>query len=222
MDIETPLSHPARMPFPSTPLTLLGRLKHREMPRLWETSWEEFFDLYHNAVNVCVMGAFKRHDWHDVPPPDLQDVVLAVFESLFRGHASFDPAKGRFRQFLTTLCQRRVVDFIRSHIRKSSKLTSLDSESFEEKEIDPAFARHSTVEEDAFRSALLGTLLAALHAEVSPRTYLIFELVKLNGESPEEVAAQLGVQRTVIDNTVFKAMKRLREISQREEVHQEL
>jgi hypothetical protein len=70
------------MPFPSTPFTLLGRLKHREMPRLWETSWEEFFDLYHNAVSVCVLGAFKCHDWHDVPPPDLQDVVLAVFESL--------------------------------------------------------------------------------------------------------------------------------------------
>jgi len=78
------------------------------------------------------------------------------------------------------------------------------------------------VEEDAFRSALLGTLLAALHAEVSPRTYLIFELVKLNGESPEEVAEQLGIGRNVIDNTVFKTMKKLREISQREEIQQEL
>ena len=78
------------------------------------------------------------------------------------------------------------------------------------------------MEEDAFRSALLGTLLAALHAEVSPRTYLIFELVKLNGESPEEVAEQLGVQRNVIDNTIFKAMRKLREISKREEILQEL
>jgi len=52
--------------------------------------------------------------------------------------------------------------------------------------------------------------------------YLIFELVKLNGESPEEVAKELGVQRNVIDNTVFKAMKRLREISKREEIQQEL
>ena len=50
----------------------------------------------------------------------------------------------------------------------------------------------------------------------------IFELVKLNGESPEEVAKELGVQRNVIDNTVFKAMKRLREISKREEIQQEL
>ena len=101
-------------------------------------------------------------------------------------------------------------------------LTSLDSEAFEEKEIDPAFARHSTVEEAAFRNALLGTLLTALHAEISPRSYLIFELVKLNGESPEEVATQLGIQRNVIDNTIYKAMKKLREISKREEIQQEL
>jgi RNA polymerase sigma-70 factor (ECF subfamily) len=46
--------------------------------------------------------------------------------------------------------------------------------------------------------------------------------VKLNGESPEEVAAKLGVRREVIDNTVYKAMKKLREIFQREEIQQEL
>ena len=59
---------------------------------------------------------------------------------------------------------------------------------------------------------------AALHAVVSPRTYLIFELVKLDGESPEEVAKELGVRRNVIDNTIFKAMKKLREISPLEEI----
>ena len=148
--------------------------------------------------------------------------MLSVFVSLFQGHESFDPAKGRFRQFLTTLCQRRVVDFLRNHIRKSSKLTSLDAEGFGEKEIDAAFAKNSSTEEDAFHSALLGTMLAALHAEVPPRTYLIFELVKLNGQSPDAVAEQMGVQRNVIDNTIYKAIKKLREISEREEIQQEL
>ena len=132
------------------------------------------------------------------------------------------PPKGRFRQFLTTLCQRRVVDFLRNHIRKSSKLTSLDTEGFGEKEIDAAFAKNSSTEEDAFHSALLGTMLAALHAEVPPRTYLIFELVNLNGQSPDAVAEQMGVQRNVIHNTIYKAIKKLREISEREEIQQEL
>jgi len=192
------------------------------MPRLWETSWEDFFNLYHNAVNVCVLGAFKRHDWRSVSPHDQQDVVLKVFESLFKGHETFDPSKGRFRQFLTTLCQRRVVDFIRSHARRSAQFTSLDSDSPEETEIKETLAINDPAEEDAFRTALLGTLLSALHAEVPPRTYIIFELVKLNGVPPEEVAEQLGIHRHVIDNTIHKAMKKLRAISQRDEIRQEL
>ncbi|MFV0338291.1 MAG: RNA polymerase sigma factor [Chthoniobacterales bacterium] len=167
------------------------------------------------------MGAFKRYGWEQVELADLQDVVIAVFESLVKGGESFDPAKGRFRQFLTTLCQRRVVDFIRSHTRKFSMLQALDSEVFDEKEIDPGFLKPSMQEEVAFQNALLGTLLAALHAEVPPRTYLIFEMVKLNGESPEEVAEQLGIKRAMVDNTIYKAMKKLREISQRPEIQQE-
>jgi RNA polymerase sigma factor (sigma-70 family) len=210
------------MPFPSTPLTLLGRLKRSEMPRVWETSWAEFFDLYHNAVTVCVLGAFRRHGWHDVPPSDLQDVVLSVFISLFQGHDNFDPKKGRFRQFLTTICQRRVIDFLRTHVRKSSQLTSLDAAGSLENEMEAAIAQSSHEEDHAFRSALLAGMLAALHAEVPPRTYLIFELVKINGEAPETVAKQLGVSRNVIDNTIYKAMVKLREISSRPEIQQEL
>ena len=210
------------MPFPSTPLTLLGRLKHGDMPHIWETSWEEFFGIYHHAVNVCVLGAFSRYKWHDVPHQDLQDVAIAVFESIFKGHESFDPAKGRFRSWLTTLCQRRVADFLRAHMRMAAKTTPIDSDIIEKLESDAAFAKHSIEEEEAFRNALLGTLLSALRSEVSPRTIRIFEDVKLNGKSPEEVAEELGVQRNVIDNTIFKAMKKLREISKREEIQQEL
>ncbi len=210
------------MPFPSTPLTLLGRLKRQEIPRLWETSWEEFFDLYNNAVNVSVLAAFLRYRWNTVPKADIQDVVLSVFVSIFQGHESFDPAKGRFRQFLSTLCQRRVVDFLRTHNRKSSMLTPLDSELLGQHEVEAALRESSREEKEAFHQAILGTMLAALHDEVPPRTYLIFELVKLNGESPEEVAQQLNIPRSVIDNTIYKAMKKLREISQREEIQQEL
>jgi DNA-directed RNA polymerase specialized sigma24 family protein len=167
--IESPafIFHHPRMPFPSTPLTLLGRLKHGDT-HLWETSWEEFFDLYHHAVNVCVLGAFTRYKWHDVPHQDLQDVAISVFESIFKGHESFDPAKGRFRSLLTTLCQRRVVDFIRAHMRKAAKTTHIDSEILEKMESDGADAKNSSAEEEAFRNALLGTLLSArrsLHAQ---------------------------------------------------------
>ena len=212
------------MPFPDTPATLIGRLKRHDMPRLWEASWEEFFDLYHGAIRVCVHGAFQRQNWHDVTDQDVQHVVLSVFESIFQGDASIEPdaAKGRFRQFLTTVASRRVVDFIRNRNRFRSE------ESWEETTEAAEASLHLSAteafrdqESRAFKTALMGTLLAALRAEVSPQVYMIFELVKLIGESPESVAEQMHVNRTVVDNSVFKAKRKLQEILQRPDIQEE-
>lgn len=208
------------MNFPSTPKTLLGRLKNREMPRLWENSWEEFFDLYHEAVRVCVAGAFRRNGWHDVPEQDLQDLVLRVFEQLYTHPDAFDPERGRFRQFLATLCHRRVVDFLRTHMRRDAKNVPLETAGGDA--LESGLADYSMREDEAFRRALLGTLLAAVRQEISPRTFLMFERVKLHGESPDTVASDLGVGRGVVDNTIYKAMQKLREISLRPEIQQEL
>jgi RNA polymerase sigma factor (sigma-70 family) len=204
------------MPFPQTPNTILGRLKHDTMPRTWETAWEEFFDLYHYPVRVCVRGAFQRHNWTATTEHDLSDVVMSVFESLFRGQDSFvlDPGRGRFRQFLTTLCQRRVVDFIRRHKHRGrhDSLESLAAQGADLATI-AAPATESEAERQGFDTAAWGALLAALREHVSPQTYMIFELVKLAGHSPADVARQLGVKRGVIDNSIYKALQTLRTLA---------
>ncbi len=212
------------MIFPDTPVTLIGRLKRQEMPHLWESSWEEFFDLYHNAVRTCVRGAFQRKGWHNVMDQDVQHVVMSVFESIFRGDASFKPdaSKGRFRQFLTAIASRRVVDFVRSRSRYRHEESWEQTPEAVEDTLDQG-ATDAFREEEAkvFRTALIGTLLAALRTEVSPQIFMIFELVKLIGESPESVADQMGVTRAVVDNSVYKAIKKLREIIQRPEIQEE-
>jgi len=67
----------------------------------------------------------------------------------------------------------------------------------------------------AYIKAELGELLSILRERVSPRIYMIFELVKLIGEDPEAVAQQLEVRRGVVDNSVYKAMEVLKEIQER-------
>jgi RNA polymerase sigma factor (sigma-70 family) len=204
------------MLFPATPKTMIERLKRDDMPRVWETAWEEFFDLYHYPVRIVVRGAFRRCAWHAVTEHDVADVVTDVFEAIFRGQDAFalDPAKGRFRQFLTTLCQRRVVDFIRRH-KHRGKHDSLDAHAPDAPfsiEASESPALHEE-EQRGFETALLGTLLTALRQQVSPQIYLIFELVKLNGYEAAEVATQLGVKRGVVDNSIFKAMEKLRTLA---------
>lgn len=212
------------MTFPDTPVTLIGRLKRHDMPRVWEASWEEFFDVYHNAVRVCVVGAFQRHGWHTVADADVQNVVMRVFESIFEGNASIDPdaEKGRFRQLLTTVSKFRVIDFIRSQARFADE-SSWDKEADAVNAALDGGALRSFQEQEAraFQTALMGTLLAALRSEVSPQIYMIFELVKLIGKEPEAVAKQMGVSRSVVDNSVFKAKNKLREIARRPDVQEE-
>lgn len=208
------------MSFPQTPLTLIGRLNQREIPRLWESSWEEFFDLYHHAVRICVAGSFHRYGWHGVDESFVEDVTLRVFQSILRDAdaSGFDPARGRFRHFLSSICLRRVVDFIRQH-KNDARLETLHDDEIYDTIVDDPFSRKI---DEAFTDALLGTLLSALRAQVSPRIFMIFELVKLNGEDPAMVAEQLGVRRGVVDNSVFKATEKLRQIAQNSEIRREL
>lgn len=203
------------MAFPSTPRTLLGRLRRDGDPAVWRSSWDEFFDLYHQAVIVCVKSSFAKYGWHSVTDQDLEDVVIRVFESFDRAQETFelDDAKGRLRQFLTTLCQRRVVDFIRAQHNHTEGRISL--EQCPELQPDAGSDPHADEEDRAFAKAQIGALLSALRDEVSPRNFMIFELVKLNGEPPEHVARQLGVKRGVIDNSIYKALRRLRDIAAR-------
>lgn len=209
------------MIFPDTPITLIGRLNRREVAaRIWEASWEEFFDLYHRAAQICVRRTFYRYGWQHLSEDVAEEVTLRVFTSIFRGSegAGFDPSKGRFRQFLSSVCQRRVVDHIRAH-KNEGLFSSIDVDGAPPLHADDPFARAA---DEAFDDAVLGVLLAALRTEVSPRVYLIFELVKLAGEDPVQVSEQLGVRRAVVDNSIFKAMKKLREIAQSPEIAKEL
>ena len=212
-------NHTGTMVFPETPLTLIGRLKQQDMARLWESSWEDFFDLYHHAVRICVAGNFHRHGWVGVDDGFVEDVTLRVFHSILRsGEGSgFNPQKGRFRHFLSSICQRRVVDFIREH-KNDARQEPLDGHESLNTATDDPLSRKS---DEAFNDALIGTLIAALRDQVSPRVFMIFELVKLNGEDPAGVAEQMGVRRGVVDNSIFKALEKLRQIARSPEIRAE-
>jgi RNA polymerase sigma factor (sigma-70 family) len=201
------------MSFPTTPRTLLGRLKRNGDDARWQASWDEFFDIYHQAVRVCVVHSFARRGWHTVSESDADDVVMRVFQSFHEAQQSFEleDAKGRLRQFLTTLSQRRVIDFMRSQRRHNEGRVWFDSDNQPD-----APEEASTLDgrvDEAFRAARSALLFSVLREQTSPRIFMIFESVKLNGRKPEDVARELGVTRGVIDNSIHKAMTKLRAIA---------
>src|SRR4051812_19139565 len=95
---DRPFDPPAAMPADplATPPSLFGRLGSAE-PRPREMAWREFYHRY-----VPVIRAFARH--LGVRPDDIEDVVHDVLLGFFGARATFvyDPAKGRFRNYLKT------------------------------------------------------------------------------------------------------------------------
>jgi len=64
-------------------------------------------------------------------------------------------------------------------------------------------------------------LIEDLRTQIPLRHFEIFEMTKLREMPPDQVAKELGVKRNVVDNTVYKVMKRLREIAARPEYQDE-
>jgi len=206
------------MSYPTTPPSILVRLKHEVHPASWNRSWEEFFDLYHEAVRVSVMYSFSKFSWYRYNDEDLEATVLKVFQSFndeIQKGFEFDGDRGKFRQFLITICQRRVSDFM----RQQKRLERFDSlapeelaEATRERNIEIFDEQEKEKVNEEFAKAKFGELLSLLRERVAPRVYTIFELVKLNGGEPENVAQQLEVKRGVVDNSIYKAMQTLRAI----------
>ena len=69
--------------------------------------------------------------------------------------------------------------------------------------------------------SLLATLIEDLRECIPLRQFEIFEMVKLKGMPPDQAAAELGIKRGVVDNNIYKVMKRLREIAAKPEYQDE-
>ena len=215
------------MEFPTTRKSLIVGIREKGDPKRWEETWLEFFDLYHAVIRACVHAAFVRQGWTQACAADIADVVARVMEALYRPGpeaAPIDVERYRFRQLLRVLAQRKTVDFIRRRQRsrrEDNDEVALGKLTNESETGSDGLPRESADEKNAFRQAQLVTLLAILRQEVPFQSFMIFDLVKLKEAPPDQVARDLGVKRGVVDNSVYKAMKKLREIAQRPELQTE-
>ena len=136
----------------------------------------------------------------------VSNVIVEVFT-----RNRFDPERGRFRSYLATLAYRRTVDLLR-------KTRPLDSVLMDEEKLEGPAPELDTEE---YNKALLATMIAELRETIPHKWFSIFEQVKLLGIPAVKVAEDLGEDRRVVDNTVYKAMQKLREIAVKPEYQTE-
>jgi RNA polymerase sigma factor (sigma-70 family) len=180
----------------TTRATLLDRLRDGADV----LAWDEFFAHYWPTIfSFARHRGCSQHTAEEI----VQDVMLRVFEQ--RDVYQYDPARGRFRDWLGTVVCNKVAEHRR---RPANRVRAIGDDSVagvleqaaEELAPDAAW-------EAAFENSLLLTLLDAVRRETNARTYLAFELVSLEGLSGGEVARITGLSR----NAVYKAVKRVSE-----------
>ena len=202
-------------PFPSTPITLLPRLRESGEEQYWQVSWKRFLELYYEPLTVVAHACYRYHTGGRAPSYEIiEDAVAAVIADFFRkGRHRYDAERAQLRTYLRRLTNARVVDALRKE-RPSARSDCPVPE-------PAAMPDEGGAERDAFRRTLLATLVEDLRNQVPHRQFEIFERVKLKQELPEAVAVDLGIHRAAIDRSIYKTMTKLREIARRSEYQDE-
>lgn len=180
----------------NTRATLLERLRDG----VNALAWDEFFACYWPTIY-----GFARHRGcsDNTAEEIVQEVMLKVFQQ--RDVYQYDPARGRFRDWLGAVVRNNVAEHRR---RPANRVRGLGGE-VDVGPLDTADDRADATAawEAAFENSLLLALLDAVRRETNARTYLAFELVGLQGLSGGEAAQMTGLSR----NAVYKAHRRVLE-----------
>jgi RNA polymerase sigma factor (sigma-70 family) len=179
-----------------TRVTLLERLRDGANA----LAWDEFFACYWPTIY-----GFARHRGCSEHTAEeiVQEVMLKVFQH--RDVYQYDPAVGRFRDWLGAVVRNNVAEHRRRPGNRiqgrggDSDIGRLDAADDQD---DAAAAWEATFEKN-----LLLALLDTVRRETNARTYLAFELVGLQDFSGREAARLTGLTR----NAVYKAHKRVLE-----------
>jgi RNA polymerase sigma factor (sigma-70 family) len=178
----------------STRATLLERLRDGANV----LAWDEFFGHYWPTIY-----GFARHRGcsENTAEEVVQDVMLAVFQH--RDVYQYDPARGRFRDWLGTVVRNKVAEHRR---RPANRLRAAGGDA-ERGVLDRPADQPGPDDawEAAFERSLLLALLDVVRRESDARAYLAFELVTLEGLSGGETGRLTGLTR----NAVYKANKRV-------------
>lgn len=204
---------------PRTPKTIIEQLVSPGKASLWNLTWRRFFDLYHAPIKIMVGNSFFKYGIYSIPNNVIDEVVSDVVISLNKifNENLYDPKKSRFRSYLKTICDRRVVDYLRRNV-DSFKTDSIDEDGGGVKAMAESIAQESLnaklaeEEQRAFKESVVLDAYMSIRHNFDPRTCTAFEMVKLEDMDVEKVVEELGGSPNVINNAVYRITKKLREV----------
>lgn len=182
--------------------TLLNRLRDGADTM----AWNDFFTSYWPVVfSYARHRGCSEHTAQEV----VQDVMLTVFEK--RDAFQYDPAKGRFRNWLHRVVNNRVAQRRRRPTEKVRARGGDTGDALEE-----CADRNDTpdaVWDKSFDLAVLAAMVHVVRREMNPRDFVAFELAVLHDRAPGDVARLTGMSRNMVYKARRKVLARLRELA---------
>lgn len=185
---------------PVTRASLVARLRHGQD----EAAWREFAAVYGPVIH----GFYRHKGLQDADAADLTQQVLVNVASQ---RQQFEPTRGKFRNWLFTFVQRRLVDFHRRRPARGSGDTAVQ----ELLEGVPAEADAVPEWEAECERQIYRLASEQVRQRVTPETWQAFHLTAVEGRDPKEVAARLGKTLAAVYLAKGRVMTLLREEIQR-------
>jgi RNA polymerase sigma-70 factor (ECF subfamily) len=185
-----------------TKITLLERIRDGKDP----IAWQSFSDRYWRLIFSC---AKKRGCSDHTAEEIVQDVMLEVFRG--REVFAYDPARGRFRDWLGTVVRNLVAKHRRQPAQRIRGIGSNADDGFSE-EHEGHEDRPDALWESAYEQAMLTVLLDVVRREVTPQTYQAFELTAIRGLSGDQTAKITGLSQNAVYLSRKRVFERLREL----------
>jgi len=177
--------------------TLLERMR-----AMRPEAWGRFVEVYTPVVyGWCRGSGLNEHD--------ASDVVQEVFTSVARGVSSFRHRKpaDSFRAWLATITRNRIRDFFRRQHRLPAAVGGTDAQQHLANLPEPSEAGSS----QQLDAAISRRILELVRAEFEERTWDAFWRTVVEGQSPNDVAADLSVSVFVVYQAKSRVLRRLRE-----------
>ena len=196
----------------TTSRSLLNRVRSGD-----EVSWQEFYDTYKPLIILCGKDCGLTEDENN-------DLVQLVMGEIFKkdslnkfdldqipSHIVFkhDPAKGRFRHYFKKIVHYQAISI---YNKRNKNFVSIHDPA---DTIQPAMLSVKNWEniwEEEWRKHLFSMALRELQIQVSPVTYVVFEMYALHGRKLKEVMDFFNISAENVYTIKSRCIAKLREI----------
>jgi len=182
----------------NTRLTLLQKIKNCQD----QQSWEEFVDYYKGYIYAIILN--MNINYHDT-----QDLVQAVLLKAWKNLPEFeyDPGKGRFRGWLTTVTKNTVKRFLHKQSRQINNADENKRKEFEEYLENVSLPDIDNIAQREWEAYISKMAWENISDELADTVRTVFEDL-MNGEKPREIAQKYDFA----ENTVHVYKKRVQKL----------